>query len=108
MFEALMPRYTRRQWWAAVALFLATFVSAEIAHELYTVSAILSPTMGITLAILTLEGELLWPAVMLGFIAMYAFNGSNLPSLFLLTAANTIAPVFGAFLLRRFNFSPLF
>src|SRR4051812_6444323 len=84
------PSYGRRQWLAATALFLAYLIAAQLGVHSYSAPSVISPASGIALAMFMLEGLALWPAIVLASIANYLIVGMPLPSIVILTVANSL------------------
>ena len=97
--------YSKRQWYAASALFLAYLVAAQIGHYTYTAPAVIVPGAGIALGILLLEGITLWPAIAAALVLNYLIVGLSPISLVLLTIGNTLTPMVAAYFLLRFGFN---
>ncbi|MGA8839481.1 MAG: SpoIIE family protein phosphatase [Candidatus Aquilonibacter sp.] len=91
----------------AGAYILFAYIGFSMAFGVKQITAIWPPT-GIAVAALVLGGKRMWPGVFLGaFIANFTKDESAITAL-AIAAGNTLGPVLGAYLLRRFNFDRSF
>ncbi|MGA8533398.1 MAG: MASE1 domain-containing protein [Candidatus Tumulicola sp.] len=86
----------------AVAYIAAAKLGLSLAFATKQVTAIWPPT-GIALAALLLGGYRVWPGIWIGAFASNAVAAEPLWTAAAIATGNTIAPVFGTFLLRRFG-----
>lgn len=87
----------------ALAYAAAAEVGFTLAFATKQVTAVWPPT-GIALAALLLLGNRVWPGIWIGAFATNALSGEPLWTAAAIATGNTIAPVLGSVLLRRFNF----
>jgi integral membrane sensor domain MASE1 len=87
----------------AVAYIVAAKFGFSFAFATKQVTAIWPPT-GIAIAALLLYGYRVWPGIWLGAFASNALSSEPLWTAAAIATGNTLAPVFGSFLLRRFGF----
>ena len=92
-----------------IAIALAYFINGRLGLELAIVGSNITliwlPT-GIAVAALYRLGWQYWPAVWLGALSVNLAVGSSLPIAFGISVGNTLGPVLGVALLRRWNFNP--
>ncbi|MFY9665447.1 MAG: MASE1 domain-containing protein [Candidatus Cybelea sp.] len=87
----------------AVAYLAAAKFGFSLAFATKQVTAIWPPT-GIAIAALLLYGYRVWPGIWLGAFASNALSSEPVWTAAAIATGNTLAPVFGAYLLRRFGF----
>jgi len=91
------------------AIFLAYLALAKLGLNLYDsgqVVSIIWPPAGIALAGILLFGYRMWPAVTAAVFVLNLTQGDKPLTALLLTVGNTVEPLLGAYLLKRFgNFS---
>jgi integral membrane sensor domain MASE1 len=87
----------------AVAYVVAAKFGFTFAFATKQVTAVWPPT-GIAIAALVLGGYRVWPGIWLGAFISNAFSAEPLWTATAIATGNTLAPVFGNFLLQRFNF----
>jgi integral membrane sensor domain MASE1 len=92
---------------APVLVALAYVAAAELGFTLAfatkQVTAVWPPT-GIALAALLLWGNRVWPGIWVGAFVSNAFSGEPIWAAAAIASGNTLAPVLGSVLLRRFGF----
>jgi PAS domain S-box-containing protein len=92
-----------------IAIALAYFITGRLGLELAIVGSNITliwlPT-GIAVAALFRWGWRYWPAVWLGALSVNLAVGSSLPIAFAISVGNTLGPVLGVALLRRWHFNP--
>ncbi len=86
----------------AVAYVAAAKLGFSLAFTTKQVTAVWPPT-GIALAALLLWGYRVWPGIWLGAFASNALSSEPVWTAAAIATGNTLAPVFGNFLLRRFG-----
>ena len=86
----------------AIAYVAAAKLGFSLAFTTKQVTAVWPPT-GIALAALLLWGYRVWPGIWLGAFASNALSSEPIWTAAAIAAGNTLAPVFGNFLLRRFG-----
>lgn len=86
----------------AVAYVAAAKLGFTLAFATKQVTAVWPPT-GIALAALLLWGYRVWPGIWLGAFASNAISSEPVWTAAAIATGNTLAPVFGNFLLRRFG-----
>ena len=91
---------------AAAYVFFA-YVGFSLAFGVKQITAIWPPT-GIALAALILGGKRMWPGVYLGAFIANATSQELPITAALIAAGNTLGPLLGAYLLRRFDFDRSF
>jgi integral membrane sensor domain MASE1 len=82
---------------------VAAELGFALAYATKQVTAVWPPT-GIALAALLLWGNRVWPGIWIGAFASNAFTGEPIWTAAAVASGNTLAPVLGSFLLRRFGF----
>ncbi len=87
----------------ALAYLVAAKLGFTLAFATKQVTAVWPPT-GIALAALLLWGYRVWPGIWIGAFASNALTGEPTWAAAAIATGNTLAPVFGNFLLRRFHF----
>jgi integral membrane sensor domain MASE1 len=87
----------------ALAYVAAAELGFTLAFATKQVTAVWPPT-GIALAALLLWGNRVWPGIWLGAFASNAFSGEPVWTAAAIAGGNTLAPVLGSVLLRRFGF----
>ena len=87
----------------ALAYLVAAKLGFTLAFATKQVTAVWPPT-GIALAALLLGGYRVWPGIWLGAFASNALTSEPIWTAAAVATGNTLAPVFGTFLLRRFHF----
>src|SRR5580698_5199628 len=87
----------------AVAYVIAAKLGFTLAFTTKQVTAVWPPT-GIALAALLLWGYRVWPGIWIGAFASNALSSEPLWTAAAIATGNTLAPVFGYFLLQRFGF----
>jgi len=87
----------------AVAYVIAAKLGFTLAFATKQVTAVWPPT-GIALAALLLLGYRVWPGIWLGAFVSNALSSEPIWTAAAIATGNTLAPVFGNFLLRRFDF----
>jgi integral membrane sensor domain MASE1 len=86
----------------AVAYVVAAKLGFTLAFTTKQVTAVWPPT-GIALAALLLWGYRVWPGIWVGAFASNALSSEPAWTAAAIATGNTLAPVFGSFLLRRFG-----
>lgn len=86
----------------AVAYVLAAKLGFTLAFATKQVTAVWPPT-GIALAALLLWGYRVWPGIWVGAFASNAMSAEPIWTALAIASGNTLAPVLGNFLLRRFG-----
>lgn len=86
----------------AIAYVAAAKLGFSLAFTTKQVTAVWPPT-GIALAALLLWGYRVWPGIWLGAFASNALSSEPVWTAAAIATGNTLAPVFGNFLLRRFG-----
>lgn len=86
----------------AVAYVAAAKLGFTLAFTTKQVTAVWPPS-GIALAALLLWGYRVWPGIWLGAFASNALSSEPVWTAAAIASGNTLAPVFGNFLLRRFG-----
>ncbi|HYD93655.1 MAG TPA: ATP-binding protein [Candidatus Paceibacterota bacterium] len=99
---------TKRQWRAAILLFIAYVAAMRVSAALFSAPGIIFPASGIALAGLYLEGFALWPVVFIASLVGYVLSGSSPVYMLLLPLAHTLQAIAGAWMLRRLGIDPLF
>jgi integral membrane sensor domain MASE1 len=87
----------------ALAYAAAAELGFTLAFATKQVTAVWPPT-GIALAALLLWGNRVWPGIWVGAFASNAFSGEPAWTAAAIASGNTLAPVLGSVLLRRFGF----
>ena len=87
----------------ALAYVLAAKAGFTLAFTTKQVTAVWPPT-GIALAALLLWGYRVWPAIWVGAFAINSVSSEPFWTAAAIATGNTLAPVFGTFLLRRVGF----
>lgn len=87
----------------AIAYVVAAKLGFTLAFTTKQVTAVWPPT-GIALGALLLWGYRAWPGIWVGAFASNAITAEPLWTAAMIATGNTLAPVFGCFLLRRFGF----
>jgi integral membrane sensor domain MASE1 len=87
----------------ALAYVVAAELGFTLAFATKQVTAVWPPT-GIALAALLLWGNRVWPGIWVGAFASNAFTGEPTWTAAAIATGNTLAPVVGSVLLRRFGF----
>ena len=87
----------------ALAYVVAAKLGFTLAFATKQVTAVWPPT-GIALAALLLWGYRVWPGIWIGAFASNALTAEPIWAAAAIATGNTLAPVFGNFLLRRFHF----
>lgn len=87
----------------AVAYLAAAKFGFSLAFATKQVTAIWPPT-GIAIAALLLYGYRVWPGIWLGAFVSNALSSEPIWTAAAIATGNTLAPVFGTFLLQRFGF----
>ena len=85
----------------AGAYMLFAEIGLSLAFATKQVTAVWPPT-GIALAALLLGGYRMWPAIFIGAFVSNAVSDEPLPAAAAIAIGNTLGPLAGAFLLRRF------
>lgn len=89
----------------ATVLFSLYFLSAELGLQIYPVSdfaTLIWIPSGLSLAFLLIFGLRYWPAIALGALAANFFNDAPVLAALGISVGNTLEPVVGAYLLKRF------
>jgi integral membrane sensor domain MASE1/anti-sigma regulatory factor (Ser/Thr protein kinase) len=86
----------------AIAYVVAAELGFTLAFATKQVTAVWPPT-GIALAALLIWGYRVWPGIWIGAFASNALSSEPLWTAAAIATGNTLAPVFGTFLLRRFG-----
>jgi integral membrane sensor domain MASE1/anti-sigma regulatory factor (Ser/Thr protein kinase) len=103
--EARLKKLGRRMFvplLVAIAYVAAAKLGFSLAFTTKQVTAVWPPT-GIALAALLLWGYRVWPGIWLGAFASNALTSEPVWTAAAIATGNTLAPVFGNFLLRRFG-----
>lgn len=87
----------------AIAYLVGAKLGFTMAFATKQVTAVWPPT-GIALAALLIWGYRAWPGIWIGAFASNAIEAEPLWTAALVATGNTLAPVFGCWLLRRFGF----
>jgi len=87
----------------AIAYVVGAKLGFQFAFATKQVTAVWPPT-GIALAALLLWGYRAWPGIFVGAFASNAMSAEPLWTAGLVAIGNTLAPLFGCYLLRRFGF----
>ncbi|HMF27310.1 MAG TPA: MASE1 domain-containing protein, partial [Candidatus Cybelea sp.] len=87
----------------AIAYVVGAKLGFQFAFATKEVTAVWPPT-GIALAALLLWGYRAWPGIFVGALASNAIMAEPLWTAAMIATGNTLAPVFGCFLLRLFKF----
>lgn len=87
----------------AIAYLVGAKLGFTMAFETKQVTAVWPPT-GIALAALLIWGYRAWPGIWIGAFASNAISAEPLWTAAAVATGNTLAPVFGCWLLRRFGF----
>ncbi len=109
-FLSMKKQYgTLRKLFTFLILFLAYAFIPYVSHGVYNFNspALFWPTAGIGLAILFLEGMSLWPAIFFASFLVSVVNGIPFFGALFLAIGYSFEAVIGAYLLKRYNFSPL-
>ncbi len=96
-------------WVLLVALAYAVFakVGFAFAFSVQQVTAVWPPA-GIALAGLILGGYRLWPGIFIGAFVANVVSNEPVVTAGAIAAGNTLGPLIGSYLLRRFHFDPSF
>ena len=86
----------------AIAYVVAAKLGFTLAFTTKQVTAVWPPT-GIAVGALLIWGYRAWPGIWIGAFVSNAFSGEPLWTAAAIATGNTLAPVFGTFLLRRFG-----
>lgn len=87
----------------AIAYVVGAKLGFSLAFATKQVTAVWPPT-GIALAALLIWGYRAWPGIWIGAFASNAMSAEPVWTAALIATGNTLAPVFGCYLLRRFEF----
>ncbi len=95
-----------------VVLFFVYVLTASISiyfnNQFDIAPALIWAPAGIALAGIIIAGYAVVPAIFFGSIVTVVLNGYSFPVMAGVVLGNTLQPIVGAFLLRRFDFNPLF
>ncbi len=102
-WRATFPNTSQLRWLAivAVAYIAAATIGFTLAFETKQVTAIWPPT-GIALAAFLLRGTRIWPGVFVGAFVSNVLSDAPIYTAAGIAVGNTLGPLFGAYLLRRF------
>lgn len=99
-----IPQWTQRYSIKAILLFFLYLGAAQIAIEVFTAPALVSPATGIALAGLVIGGITLWPAIFFASFLSFILNGLPIILTLFLPPAYTLQAALGAYILKKIDF----
>ncbi|HEY0010617.1 MAG TPA: ATP-binding protein [Candidatus Paceibacterota bacterium] len=100
--------YTRQEWQRMALLAIVLFAAHALTLLFLPAVSFIYPAAAIGLAGLFFSGARLWPGVFLGMLAAGVAVGHELPLVYLVPTALTLAAALGAHFLRKLGVDPIY